>query len=239
METGNIRVRKPKPGTTAEARMHEGQTFQPATVIAAPGTMAPAPRAVGWIQTEPSSIAFTTLAPESFAMNLKDIARSLSMQCRFGGHVKRGRFYSVAEHSVRVAWLLERSNLQAGMRLNDLAAIGLLHDADEAFGMPDLPSPVKNDPRMRFYRVAQGAIEKAVVRRFKLKMAPADCEPVKLADLVMLHAEKLALKSEPPKPWQPLPPVPGYLLAEAANFGWKPDYAEDMFLQAADRFGIK
>ena len=55
------------------------------------------------------------------------------MKCRFNGHCSP--FYSVAEHSVRVSWLLE----QQGKRQ---ALWGLMHDAGEAY-LPDLGGPIK------------------------------------------------------------------------------------------------
>ena len=67
---------------------------------------------------------------------IEDIAHSLSMQCRFNGHLKT--FYSVAEHSVHICDLI----LEKYPIAWDLALWGLLHDASEAF-VPDLPRPFK------------------------------------------------------------------------------------------------
>ena len=60
---------------------------------------------------------------------IRDIAYALSMQCRWGGHTET--WFSVAEHSVRVAELC--------MLNKDYA---LLHDASE-YIFPDLPTPLK------------------------------------------------------------------------------------------------
>jgi len=59
-----------------------------------------------------------------------DIAHSLSNLCRFAGHTRE--YYSVAQHSVRVALVLPP----------ELRLAGLLHDATEAY-VVDLPRPVK------------------------------------------------------------------------------------------------
>ena len=70
------------------------------------------------------------LKPDPSQIHLRDIALSLSRQCRFAGHSLG--FYSVAEHSILVA-----EHLPQELKLH-----GLLHDAAEAF-TGDLISPVK------------------------------------------------------------------------------------------------
>lgn len=51
---------------------------------------------MSWIQTY-SGQRFDPINPDPAAIRSVDIARALSMVCRYTGHVRR--FYSVAEHS--------------------------------------------------------------------------------------------------------------------------------------------
>lgn len=68
--------------------------------------------------------------PDPSTINIIDIAHSLGNLCRFAGHTIN--FYSVAEHSIQCANLLDDQNKLAG----------LLHDASEAYLM-DIPRPLK------------------------------------------------------------------------------------------------
>lgn len=67
--------------------------------------------------------------------NIEDIAHSLSRLCRYNGHCDG--FYSVAEHSILVAWLLGEWDQPV-----DVVMQGLLHDATEAY-LSDVPAPFK------------------------------------------------------------------------------------------------
>ena len=83
-----------------------------------------------WLQTY-SGRRFFLLDPRPDEVSLQDIAHSLSLQCRFGGHCPR--FYSVAEHSVL-------ASLAAPPRL---ALPMLMHDAAEAY-CGDVVRPLKH-----------------------------------------------------------------------------------------------
>jgi hypothetical protein len=64
---------------------------------------------------------FYIKSPRLQDIDIIDIAHSLALQCRFRGHCRT--FYSVAEHSIRVADILPP----------ELRLAGLLHDAAEAY----------------------------------------------------------------------------------------------------------
>ena len=75
---------------------------------------------------------FDVFDPNPDHIEIEDIAHSLSMLCRFAGHIKS--FYSVAEHSIWVANKVHKTH----------ALTALLHDASEAY-LIDLPKPIKDE----------------------------------------------------------------------------------------------
>ncbi len=89
--------------------------------------------------------------PDINKININDIANSLSRQCRFGGHLRW--FYSVAEHSLRVASKLP----------HELKLTGLLHDAAEAY-LLDLPRPIKN--RLPGYKEAEEHLLQIIMQKY-------------------------------------------------------------------------
>ena len=73
------------------------------------------------------------LDPKAEEVHIADIAHNLSNTCRFHGSCRK--HYSVAEHSLYVAYLLRKESI-----ITQLQA--LLHDASEAY-LPDLAPQVK------------------------------------------------------------------------------------------------
>ena len=78
---------------------------------------------------------FDIFSPMHHQCSAGDVARSLSHQCRFNGHVNQ--FYSVAEHCC-----ILYDHLKARHARSDLTALALLHDATEAY-LSDVVTPLK------------------------------------------------------------------------------------------------
>ncbi len=85
--------------------------------------------------------------------NIEDIAQSLGKQCRFNGHTNQ--FYSVAEHSFNVAYVLRERNFGI-----DIQLAGLLHDAGEAY-TGDITVPVGLTVNVESIR----DLERSILRR--------------------------------------------------------------------------
>jgi hypothetical protein len=98
-----------------------------------------------------TGLYFNILEPTEDMICIEDIAHSLSMQCRFAGHLPV--FYSVAKHSLMC--------VNAVSEQNKLAA--LLHDASEAY-LLDIPSPIK--PHINNYKEIENNIMKLIAKKF-------------------------------------------------------------------------
>ena len=119
-----------------------------------------------------------------------DITHSLGQQCRFNGHTSR--FYSVAQHSLIVAALLDMSEV-AGWHTN---AEALMHDAAEAY-LTDLPTPLKDLPELAEYRYAERKAMRAVRERFDIQESRVAFHLVHAADRLALNLEAHLLMGGP------------------------------------------
>ena len=120
------------------------------------------------------------LHPDS--VDVDDIAHSLACQCRFNGHTRA--FYSVAEHSIRVARLLAPDPV--------LELWGLMHDASEAY-LCDLPRPLKHASGDfgDLYRDAETKATVAIAEALDLPLLKTrGLRDIKKADLTLLATEK-------------------------------------------------
>lgn len=137
-----------------------------------------------WIQTY-SGKAVYPLSLTVDQVCAEDIAWALAHQCRYAGH--SNRFYSVAEHSMHLASLLEG---KAGR----LAA--LLHDASEAY-LIDLPSPIKQ--MMPNYCAAEEQVMQVIAEWAEISVDMF--EAIKELDMAILADEQAVLMPNNPMNW--------------------------------------
>lgn len=153
--------------------------------------------------------------PDPAQLDIGDIARALSNQCRFGGHCRV--FYSVAQHSVHVSELIEQ---RAGTLEEVFAA--LMHDASEAY-LGDMPHPIKHrSPLGAAFREAEKHLERAIHERFAIRTASPE---IKHADRALLATERRAFMVET---WD-WPELAGVQPLELELAAWPPDQAEREF----------
>lgn len=138
-----------------------------------------------WIQTF-TGVRFDLRYPRAADIRVEDIVHALACLNRYTGHTIRP--YSIGEHSVRVAMLVEPKHRRAA----------LLHDATEAY-VNDLSQPLKSMPELAGYRDTKLGVWLKVCERFDLDLRlPPE---VKRADLVALEVERRVLLGTPPEPW--------------------------------------
>lgn len=122
---------------------------------------------------------FMLLNPTLDSICIEDVAHSLSMICRFGGHVKN--FYSVGQHSIFVS----------DQCPDEFKLEGLLHDATEAY-YGDMVRPLKIS--MPNYRELEDKLHLLINKKFKLKNNKKSRKIVKHYDNVAMLTEKRDLK---------------------------------------------
>ena len=136
-----------------------------------------------WMQTWTGK-QFFPLDPKPADIATADIARALSMQCRYNGHTNR--LYTVAEHSVLIS--------QAVCPGHALA--GLLHDATEAY-LGDMVKPLKKN--IAQYIEIEQRLWKVIAVAYGIDPQIPAC--VAAADARILVDERAALLGPTPAPW--------------------------------------
>lgn len=178
-----------------------------------------------WVQTY-SGQAFDLKSLDPTKISIEDIGHSLSMQCRYNGHTRR--FYSVAEHSVRVSYIAEK-------RFGDrkFAIGGLLHDAAEAY-IGDMVTPIKKElPGMEEFVLLENEIQAAIESVFFLPCRLLSCVEISLVDKIMGATEKRDLMYPCKRDWGPLPEPDIRVICP-----WEPQIAKLNFLNRAYDLGI-
>lgn len=163
-----------------------------------------------WMQTF-SGVVYYPTSPKVENVRIVDIAHHLSMLCRYTGACRR--YYSVAEHSVHVSYCVPE----------DMALLGLLHDATEAY-VNDLSRPLKHSPWLWGYRAIERRNWLVIAEKFGL---PRDLpREIHEADLAVLFAEQKELML-------PLPQYQGWIgePADVDIIGYAPANAERLFME--------
>lgn len=157
-------------------------------------------------------------SPHPADVCIEDIAHALAHLCRFGGHCCR--FYSVAEHSLRVMRALEASESDPRLLL-----FALLHDASEAY-LGDVVRPLKYS--LPDYRSIERATEAVIFAALLDGQTPtsAEWETVKHFDDVLLMTEKRDLLAAESHKWS--------IEAEPLASRISPSIGDDPRLIAAD-----
>lgn len=125
------------------------------------------------------------LNPSPDQIHIEDIARALSHNCRYTGHVNR--FYSVAEHSIRMCkWFWEKEEYEK-------AYTALMHDATEAY-LVDIPRPIK--PHLGGYMEMEEKLEGVIFEKYCVDPI---CEDVKWVDTHIVRDEAEVLFDNPPE----------------------------------------
>lgn len=169
-------------------------------------------------------------------IDINDIAHSLALQCRFVGHCIV--FYSIAEHSMRVAELLHKmltgnaDDMDIGAEATAKTCLAaLLHDAAEAY-IGDISRPVKHHPMFKFAIELEKQILGKIMKKFNC--TGANWELIKKADDIMLATEAEYLMADSGKGWYlpelPLPHRPKLIA---------PEDVEPMFLYRFEKYGGK
>lgn len=143
-------------------------------------------------------------------VHLEDIAHGLAFQCRFNGQTSE--FYSIAQHSMMVADLVDPS-----LRLS-----ALLHDASEAY-LGDVVKPLK--ALLPSYKEIEARVEAIIAREFGF---PAIMDPaIKRADMIALATEKRDLMPHSAEDWSYLK---GFEALAAPIVPMSPEQAKRAFL---------
>jgi hypothetical protein len=147
----------------------------------------------GGIYTYTGQIFFP-LDPRAEEVRTMDIIQGLALKCRWSAQCHR--FYSIAEHSVRVAniarALAEEAGL-TGLALTNIFNHGILHDAHEAY-IVDMPSPIK--AFITGWKDIEDKIQNAILDYYGLDRSHG-APYVKYADLMLLVIEHNELFPKP------------------------------------------
>lgn len=168
---------------------------------------------------------FYPFGPQQSDLNINDIAHSLSMKCRWNGHVDH--FYSVAQHSIDV---MEEALHNMASPLAQLQA--LMHDAGEAYTV-DMPTPLK--VAFPAFIEVENNISKEIAARYGYPFKMFGL--VKDADYVCLLREAMCLFESTPDWVKELEGTKGYVKAARKELNVRMDsgFAKQEFIKHFER----
>lgn len=160
---------------------------------------------------------FNILKPDIDDIDIIDIAHSLSMLCRYGGHCRA--FYSVAQHSYYASWMVRPEK----------ALAALLHDLTEAY-MVDVPRPMK--ALLPDYKTMELNLGGHIALAFGLPVNAFEDDEIKAADTRLMALEAAVLVTRPELVWEWAGGRPdGSLFDIDPNFhSMPPEFVEKLFL---------
>ncbi len=162
------------------------------------------------------------LRPDPDAIKLDDIAKQLSMICRFTG--APSQFYSVAQHSVFVGAVVKKAlddeGVDWGVEYWDQILAALLHDAEE-YILNDLSSPLKGVIKGDYEIIAEN-LRHVIFDKFGIDWAYLN-QTVKDADNIAVLVERYYLMPYHPE-WPKIEtcdmeyPCPEAITSERAEY---------------------
>ncbi len=156
-------------------------------------------------------------------IDVRDIAHALSQRARWSGHTRE--FWSVAEHSLLVADILEGWDNSDP----DLLLWGLLHDAAEAY-LPDVATPIKGLVTIEagVGRVSFAWVEQCLLRAIAGAFGLAWPVPV-----AVKQADRIATATEARDLFAPPVRLPDYPkpMGRRISGGWPMGETEELFLE--------
>ncbi len=150
-----------------------------------------------WIETY-SGLKFHQTHPDPMQIDIQDITHSLSLLCRYNGHVRE--HYSVGHHVLFVAEMIEQASAEpiADLTLAEqerLILLGLMHDFEEAYTgdiVGSLKMTMKQEiPGFReWWTKFIGGIEDVIYTYFRVdRPTPAEERLIKFFDVRALAIE--------------------------------------------------
>lgn len=170
-------------------------------------------------------------------VHIEHIAHSLSNLCRYNGSCSR--FYSVAEHCVRLSRYVIKQNPSSHYH-NLLAKALFLHDAGEAF-IGDVTFHLK--AHMPQFIEMEKVIEEIIMTKYGLTQANLDMVGVELKELDRrISFDEMYYLFGRIDPWfyqNEIDPLgQDIMLTEQDRLGWTPTVAKEQFLLMAEFFGL-